>query len=171
LPSIREWLDEHFQAEFESTYIADFVVENTQEEKVGKGSKGTGTKLGLIPTSPSDLALLNRTSSNALAPPGEVRFALNGPMAEIYIKILPLLSSPSVNAREVLSAQLCPMFSLMATLNDTRYAGQGLGELDAVLECPMILPSSDCSGIEFADLSPSQQWVTTASYYFVSDCS
>jgi hypothetical protein len=174
LPSLREWLDEHFQGEFEQRYIGDFDVENSQDTKVVKGgsdksrSRGGSQQLSLLPTNANDLAILNRTSNNSLAPPGEVRYGLYGTDSEVYIKILPLLSSPCVLERELLPVQLCPMFSLMAMLSDARNGGKGLSEIDALLECPMILPSTECSGVEFNDLSTSQQWVTTSSYYFVS---
>ncbi|KAL3790149.1 hypothetical protein HJC23_009586 [Cyclotella cryptica] len=172
LPSLHEWLDEHFQGEFEQRYVGDFVVENSQDMKLVKGgydqTRSHGGSQQLLPTNANDLSLLNKTSNNALAPPGEVRYGLYGADTEVYIKILPLLSSPCVLERELLPVQLCPMFSLMAMLSDARNGGKGLSEIDALLECPLILPSTECSGVEFNDLSISQQWVTTSSYYFAT---
>mmetsp|Transcript_38641 Transcript_38641/g.81257 ORF Transcript_38641/g.81257 Transcript_38641/m.81257 type:complete len:814 (-) Transcript_38641:249-2690(-) len=60
------------------------------------------------------------------------------------------------------------MFRLMSTLNDTRYGGKGLSEIDAMLECPLLLPTSEASGIDFEDLSAIQQWAVTSSYFFAT---
>ena len=44
--------------------------------------------------------------------------------------------------------------------------GEGLSEIDAMLECPLILPSSECADVEFDDLSAKKQWVVTGSCFF-----
>ena len=49
-----------------------------------------------------------------------------------------------------------------------RYGGQGLSEIDAMLECPLLLPCAESSGIEFEELSPMKQWVVTSSYFFAT---
>lgn len=167
LPSIREWLDEFLIEDFEQTFVRDFVDENTQSQtqKMGKGVAATQPEP--IPTSKDDVAILNGTSENALAPPGEMRYHLQ-PHTAIYIPILSLLSAPGVAKREVLPLQLCPQLSLIASLKNERYGGDGLKELDALIEAPLFLPRADCSGLEFTDLSPDQQWTVTASFYFVS---
>lgn len=37
-----------------------------------------------------------------------------------------------------------------------------------MLECPLLLPSADSSGIEFGDLTAVQQWIVTSSYFFAT---
>ena len=74
----------------------------------------------------------------------------------MYVKILPLLASYSPTMREFWPIQLSPMFRLIACLSD----------VDALLSCPVLLPSATSSGIEFEDLGTSKQWVVTASYFF-----
>ena len=167
--SIREWLEQTYETEFVRLYIGDFVIENTQDAKVGKSCFDESTAIPaaqLIPTDSDDLAILKAVSSNKLAPPSAVRFDMRGSREEIYIRILSLVASQNVSI-----VQLCPMFSLLSTLKDSKYGGEGVSELDALIAAPLFLPSSKCSGIEFTDLSPEQQWVTTSSYYFVSSSS
>ena len=173
MSSICDWLDETYETEFERLYIDDFVVESTQDLKFGKSCFDESTiqptsQFDLIPTNSDDLAILKASSSNKLAPPGAFKFNLHRYRTEIYIKILSLVASQNVTEREILPVQLCPHFSLLSILKDSRYGGQGVTELDALIEAPLFLPSSKCSGIEFIDLPPEQQWVTTSSYYFVS---
>jgi hypothetical protein len=168
LPSLREWLDETFEQSFEDNFIADFVVENTQDLMRGKGSFDDTSQFNHTPVSASDLAILQGESENDLAPPGDIRCKV-APRSEIYTRILSLVSSQDVMEREILPVQLCPQFSLLATLKDSSYGGNGILDLDGVLEAPLILPTSECSGIEFTDLTPSKQWVVTSSYYFVSE--
>ena len=168
---IKEWVEDEIQQEFETTYVGDF--EETEDEvKPQKGTKGAGTEPMLnddmIPTNDADLAMLDGSSTNPLAPPGELRFNIAGADSLVYVKILPLLASHDPSAREILPVQLAPMFRLMSTLSDQRFGGKGLSEIDAMLECPMLLPASDCSGMEFEDLSPAKQLVTTASYFFAT---
>ena len=115
---IREFLNDMFQGEFEAAFVGDF-------EENAKGSKGTfeidvGMSGALIPTSSVDLAFVNGTSTNTIAPQGEIRFFIDGSDVHVYVKILTLLSSYSNVERELLPVQLCPMFRLMATLNDMR---------------------------------------------------
>ena len=121
-----------------------------------------------MPTSGQDLALLNGTSANALAPPGELRFNIAGAESIVYLKLLPLLSSHSRIEREIFPVQLCPMFRLVSTLSDNRYGGNGLSEIDAMLECPLLLPAAVSAGIEFKDLSSVRQWVVTSSFFFAT---
>lgn len=158
------WLNDLYQAEFEDFYVGDF-----EEEGATQGTKGAPTSnmpLDQIPKSASHLALLNGTSTNAMAPKGELRFNIAGAESIVYLKLLPLLSSHNHTEREFVPVQLCPMFRLMSTINDPRYGGQGLSEIDAMLECPLLLPAADESGIDFEDLSTIQQWVVTSSFFF-----
>ena len=122
----------------------------------------------MVPTNSADLALINGTSNNIIAPRGEIRFSIEGADTQVYLKLLPLLSSHSRIERELLPVQLCPMFRLMATISDLRYGGNGLSEIDAMLECPILLPHKESSGIEFEDLSSIKQWVVTSSYFFAT---
>lgn len=164
---IREWLDDLFQSEFENLYVGDFE----EESDVPQGTKGAGNHdvtFNQIPTTSQDVALLNGTSTNDMAPPGELRFNIMCAESEVYVKLLPLLSSHDRLERELLPVQLVPMFRLMSTISDKRYGGKGLSEIDAMLECPLLLPTSTSSGIEFEDLSPTKQWVVTASYFFAT---
>lgn len=165
LSSICEWLDERFQTEFEESYIGDFPEQATQDVKLGKGDGGNAVGK-LYPIDNGDLAILNGTSSNKLAPPGDMRFNLvsEGLTANVYVKILSLVSSPCILKREILPIKLCPQFTLIATLK----CGH-LDDIDGILDAPLFLPSSECSGVEFTDMSPSQQWVATSSYFFVSE--
>lgn len=170
---IRDWIDELVQHEFENSYVGDFIEEEDDPEDdvkiLGqKGTKGMEEHDQMIPTSRQDLALLDGTSQNKMAPPGELRFNIAGAESLVYVKILPLISSYNRTEREVLPVQLSPMFRLMSTLSDVRFGGKGLSEIDAMLECPLLLPTSDSSGMEFEDLSSSKQWVVTSSYFFAT---
>lgn len=132
----------------------------------GKSQNESGERLPLIPVGADDLAILNGTSNNNLALPACMRFNLEGPGAQVYINILSLITSQSAIKREVVPVQMCPQFSLLATL----HGPEKLNELNGLLLSPLFLPDSECTGIEFSEeLSISQQWVATASYYFVSE--
>ncbi|KAL7541555.1 hypothetical protein ACHAXR_011033 [Thalassiosira sp. AJA248-18] len=166
---IREWLEFLFQSEFEDWYVGDFEDAPTQAAGT-KGMKGdciTMLDPHHIPTDSTDLALLNGTSCNTIAPPGELRFYVpDSAECGVYVKLLPLLSSSDRTDREVRPVTLSAMFRLMSTLSDVRYGGKGLSEIDAMLECPLLLPTSECSGMEFEDLSAMTQWVVTGCYFF-----
>jgi len=167
---IRKYLDQKFQEEFEDAFVGDFTV-----LKEGKTCSPTidlsGTPdndVSFAPADSDDLALVNGTSTNIIAPRGEIRFSIEGPHPEVYVKILSLLSSYDMIERELLPVQLCPMFRLVAALNDTRHGGCGLSELDAMLDCPMLLPHPESSKIQFKDMPSMQQWVITSSYFFAT---
>mmetsp|Transcript_28911 Transcript_28911/g.49885 ORF Transcript_28911/g.49885 Transcript_28911/m.49885 type:complete len:249 (-) Transcript_28911:825-1571(-) len=120
----------------------------------------------MIPTSPTDLALLNGTSTLIHAPPSTLRFNIAGAESVVYVKITSLLSSSNRTEREVLPVQLSPMFRLMSTLSNVRFGGKGLSEIDAMLECPLLLPTLESGGMEFEELSSVKQSVITSSYFF-----
>lgn len=167
---IREWLDELFQAEFESMYVGDFEEEDAH--KGTKGGKGDGSgneqQLTQIPTCQNDLALLNDSSTSKMAPPGALRFNIDGAESAVYLKLLPIMSSSDRSARNLLPVILCPMFRLMSTLCDLRFGGNGLAEIDAMLECPLLVPTKECSDFEFDELSQMQQWVVTSNNFFAT---
>ena len=146
-------------------------MESTQDMvKSGKSDfrdsqNESGTRSSLNPVDADDLAILNGTSKNNLAPPASMRFNLEGPRPNCFVNILSLITSSCTIKREISPVQMCPQFSLVATLLDS----ESLKELDGLFLSPLFLPDSECTGIEFSDeLSSSQQWVATASYYFVS---
>ena len=142
--------------DFEETFVGDFVFA-AGEGAQGKGAKGDAPMTEMIPTSSVDLALLDGTSENTIAPPGELRFdARSDDDPQVYIKILPFLASYSVTEREIMPVYLSAMLRLLAFLTD----------VDALLGCPILLPASSSSGIEFEDLGATKQWVVTSSYYF-----
>ena len=165
---IKEWIGEIIRNDFETLFVGDF----DEPSSCRNGTKGDtelikGDKLMTrVPTSSTDLALLDGSYTNS--PRGEIRFYGSGLDSDVYVKILPLLASHVRNEREFLPVQLSPMFRLMSTLSDSRYGGKGLTEVDAMLECPLLLPSRASSGMEYEDLSRSQQWVVTASCYFAT---
>jgi len=181
--SVREWIDELVQSDFENFFVGDFEetdLSQQQQKEQKQGTKGAG-KGGkrdtdndapimedqtMIPTSPTDLALLNGTSALIHAPPSTLRFNIAGAESVVYVKITSLLSSSNRTEREVLPVQLSPMFRLMSTLSDVRFGGKGLSEIDAMLECPLLLPTVESSGMEFEELSSGKQWVVTSSYFF-----
>ena len=165
---IQAWIEELVQGDFEEFYVGDFHEED-QDSTAKKKSSGNSQELqllsnGLIPTDSSDMALLNGT--NPLAPPGELRFNILGSESAVYLKILPLLSSNDTKQCELLPVQ-CSMFRLMSTLCNAQYGGKGLAEIDAMLDCPLLLPSTQSSDMEmFDDMGATKQWVITAAYYF-----
>lgn len=167
---IQAWIEELVQGDFEEFYVGDFHEED-QDSTAKKKSSGNSQELqllsnGLIPTDGSDLALLNGSSTNPLAPPGELRFNILGSESAVYLKILPLLSSNDTKQCELLPVQ-CSMFRLMSTLCNAQYGGKGLAEIDAMLDCPLLLPSTQSSDMEmFDDMGATKQWVITAAYYF-----
>lgn len=164
---VKEWIDEMIISDFENWFVADFEDATSSHGTKTDSEVNDGAPLIGVPKSSVDLALLDGTSKNRNAPPGEIRFHVTGVDADVYIKILSLLSSHERTEREFIPVQLSPMFRLMSTLNDQRYGGVGLREIDAVLDCPLLLPSQ-ASGMEFKDLSRSKQWVVTSSYYFAT---
>ncbi|KAL3799645.1 hypothetical protein ACHAW5_004516 [Stephanodiscus triporus] len=150
---VLDFIDEVVRADFEDIFVGDFVDED-DDDLQRRGTKGDMQTLEMVPMDSTDLALLDGTSVNAIAPPGELRFGDGN--GSVYIKILPLLASYSPTMREFWPIQLSPMFRLIACLSD----------VDALLSCPVLLPSATSSGIEFEDLGTSKQWVVTASYFF-----
>eukprot|EP00984_Skeletonema_dohrnii_P018378 scaffold8562_cov102-Skeletonema_dohrnii-CCMP3373.AAC.5 len=132
ISEIRDWLDEKYQLEFEEMFVGDFEETEGAGQKGSKGAKDDGLDPQQIPTDLQDLAILNGTSDFGL--PGELRFNIQDAESHVYVKILPILSSLTRNNREMLIQQLCPMFRLMASLSDERYGGDGLSEIDAMLE-------------------------------------
>ena len=174
---IREWLEEVFQNDFEAWYVGDFE-ENGDDcdggaRKGGGGGKKGGGEMMLeldakqIPTSSRDLALLNGTPHNT-SPPGQLRYNIAGSDNDVYLPLLGLLSSSNRIERDILPVTLSPMFRLTSTLSDVRYGGRGLSEIDAMLECPLLMPTIESSGEEFEELSSMKQWVVTSSYFFAA---
>ena len=162
---VRDWLSDKFQGEFEDLFVGDFEETEEEGQKGAKGSEGGGLDPKQIPTDVQDLAILNGTSDFGL--PGELRFNIQDAESHVYVKILPVLSSLTRCNREILIQQ-CPMFRLMASLSDERFGGEGLSEIDAMLECPLLMPATESSGMEFEDLSATKQWAVTSSYFFAT---
>jgi len=155
---VLEWIEELIRADFEDTFVGDFV-DTAGESAHGKGAEGDAPVTEMIPTCSVDLALLDGTSENTIAPPGEMRFdARNVDDPLVYIKILPFLASYNITEREIMPVYLSAMFRLIALVT----------EVDALLGCPILLPASASSGIEFEDLGATKQWVVTSSYYFAT---
>ena len=155
---VLEWIEELIRADFEDTFVGDFV-DTASESAHGKVAEGDAPVTEMIPTCSVDLALLDGTSENTIAPPGEMRFDAHGvddPL--VYIKILPFLASYNITEREIMPVYLSAMFRLIALVT----------EVDALLGCPILLPASSSSGIEFEDLGATKQWVVTSSYYFAA---
>ena len=59
-----------------------------------------------------------------------------------------------LSRREFTPVQLCPLFRVVATLSDHRFGGAGLAEIDAVLDCPLLLPAAECSTVENFEYLP-----------------
>jgi len=184
--AIQEWIEELVQQDFENNYVGDYHEDEEEEEdddamdtkKKGTKSAGNEKEMQLlggndgqlqIPTSGVDLSLLDGSSKNPMAPPGELRFSIEGAESAVYLKVLPLLSSCNVNEREYLPVQCVSIFRLMSTICNAQYGGRGLAEIDAMLECPLLLPSAESSGFEmWDDMGATKQWVITASYFFAT---
>ncbi len=163
-PPVKEWIDETIKTDFEAWFVGDFddsAFSGKNDTEVNKDAPMIG-----VPKCSADLALLDRSSMNSAAPTGEIRFHVACVESDVYVKILSLLASHE--RTYFLPVQLSPMFRLMSTLNDQRYGGVGLHEIDAVLDCPLLTSSQASSGIEFEDLSRSKQWVVTSSCYFAT---
>ncbi|KAL7552476.1 hypothetical protein ACHAWF_016165 [Thalassiosira exigua] len=178
----REWLDDTFKEDFEERYVGDFV-EPAEEDGKGDGNvvvvqrkgaeKGAaqGSDERQVPTNPQDLALLNGASNSELdygGLRGELRFGVGGSDSAVYVRLLPHLLSPSRAARCIFPPTLSPMFRLMSALSDLRFGGIGLSEIDAMLECPLLMPDQDACGEGFEDLVAEEQWATTASCFFAT---
>lgn len=187
--AIQEWIEELVQQDFENNYVGDYHEDEEEEEEEvddgamntkKKGTKSAGNEKEMqllggndgqlqIPTSSVDLSLLDGSSKNPMAPPGELRFSIEGAESAVYLKVLPLLSSCNVNEREYLPVQCVSIFRLMSTICNAQYGGRGLAEIDAMLECPLLLPSAESSGFEmWDDMGATKQWVITASYFFAT---
>ncbi|KAL3808327.1 hypothetical protein ACHAXA_004056, partial [Cyclostephanos tholiformis] len=150
---ILEYIDEVVRSDFEYIFVGDFV--DTDDDNVQhRGAKGDMQMLDMVPTESADLALLDGTTGNTIAPLGELRFGEASD--KIYVKILPLLLSCNPDEREFWPIQLSPMLRLIACLSD----------VDALLGCPILLPSAASSGIDFEGLENPKQCIVTASYYF-----
>lgn len=166
---IKEWINDMIMEDFEAWFVGDFDDSACPPGTKGNNENTNGETPSIgMPKSSADLAILNGNSIHNSAPPGEFRFDVEGTDSAIYVKILPLLASHDRAEREFLPVQLSPMFRLTTLLADCRYGGEGIDQVDAVLECPIFLPSQASSGMEFEDLSPRKQWVVTSSYYFVT---
>lgn len=150
---ILDYIDDVVRADFEHIFVGDFIDIDDDDNEQHRGTKGMQI-LDMIPTDNADLALLDGSTENSIVPLGELRFGEVGDT--IYVKILPLLASCNSVEREFWLIQLSPMLRLIACLSD----------VDALLGCPILLPFSEVSGIDFKDLGKMKQWIVTASYYF-----
>lgn len=152
---VLDYIDELVRSDFEEIFVGDFVdSDDDDDDAQHRGTKGDMHTLEMVPKDSADLSLLDGTSGNTIAPPGELRFGEEHD--SVYVKILPLLASTNPTLREFWPVQISPMFRLIACLS----------EVEILLGCPILLPSSTSSGMEFEDLGTSKQWVVTASYYF-----
>jgi hypothetical protein len=150
---IVEYIDEVVRSDFENIFVGDFVDTDDDDNLQHRGTKGMHM-LDMVPTDSADLALLDGTTENSIAPLGELRFGEASD--KIYVKILPLLASYNSIERDFWPIQLSPMLRLIACLSD----------VDALLGCPILLPSAVSSGMDFEDLGKTKQWIVTASYFF-----
>ena len=152
---VLDYIDELVRSDFEDIFVGDFVdSDDDDDDAQHRGTKGDMHTLEMVPKDSADLGLLDGTSGNTIAPPGELRFGEEND--SVYVKILPLLASNNPTLREFWPVQISPMFRLIACLS----------EVEILLGCPVLLPSATSSGMEFEDLGITKQWVVTASYYF-----
>jgi hypothetical protein len=152
---VLDYIDELVRSDFEDIFVGEFVDNDDDDDAQHRGTKGDMHTLEMVPKDSADLGLLDGSSGNTIAPPGELRF---GEENDVYVKILPLLSSNNPTLREFWPVQISPMFRLIACLSD----------VEGLLGCPILLPSATSSGMEFEDLGTTKQWVVTASYYFAT---
>jgi len=172
-PSIKSWILDRFSANLEELYLGDLADPHATPQKSSTQSGSMGSSASALGPScniedASDRALVEGTSANSISPRGDLRFNIDGEDALVYLKFLPMLSSNEIVDRQALPLQLCPLFRLLATCNDTQYGGQGLSEVDALLGCPLLLPSESSVGDDFQHLPPAKQWTATASIFFAT---
>ena len=160
---VKAWILDNYQGALEE-FLGDLTDPTESEPSEDLDSQ-------MVIDDPSDRAIVLGTSGNRRSPRGALRFNIDEGDAVVYVKFLSLAASDDALARSSLT-QLCPLLRLLATCYDSRYDGQGLGEIDAVVGCPLFLPRSDvCSCEGFHDLFPAQQLAATvSSFYAASWC-
>ena len=160
---VKTWILDNFQGALEE-FLGDLSDPTESEPSEGMESQ-------MVIDDPSDRAIVTGTSGNRRSPRGALRFNIDEEDAVVYVKFLSLAASDDPVARSSLT-QLCPLLRLLATCHDARYGGVGLGEIDAVVGCPLFLPSTEvCSCEGFYDLFPDQQLsATMSSFYAASWC-
>ena len=156
---IKEWIMGNFSELLEESFLGDIVDDSTQ-----KPSETEDQATGLVIADASDRAIIAGTSANPRAPTGAMRFNIDGEDALVYCNFLSLAASNDP-AKRMLLPQLCPLLRLLAACHDRTFGGDGLGEIDAIVGCPLFLPTEDSVGIELQHLSADQQLAATTSVF------
>eukprot|EP00979_Chaetoceros_neogracilis_P016426 scaffold8009_cov174-Chaetoceros_neogracile.AAC.1 len=100
-----------------------------------------------------------------MAPKGEMRYNIDEGEAVVYLKLLSLHVSNDLHNRDVVTQQLCPLLRLLTVAYEERYGGEGIDNIDALLGCPVLLPDSSSSGVDFTHLSEVQKHTTVATLF------
>jgi Fanconi anemia group D2 protein len=118
------------------------------------GDPATGTTV--------ELPLLNAENIQA-----EMRYNIDDDVEEsskIYIKILDYVYRGNAKI-----ATLVPLIRLISACSDPRFGGDGLAELDAVIGCPMMLPSEGTSYDFQIKLDEKTKLIATASTFHATN--
>jgi hypothetical protein len=141
---IKQWILDRFGTALEDIYLGDF--EGGVKDK-------------------ADRALLDGSSGIKMAPKGEMRYNIDEGEAVVYLKLLSLHVSNDLHNRDVVTQQLCPLLRLLTVAYEERYGGEGIDNIDALLGCPVLLPDSSSSGVDFTHLSEVQKHTTVATLF------
>ena len=142
---VKQWILDRFAGALEDVYLGDFegVVKDDMDKK-----------------------LLNGTSGNKAAPNGEIRYNIDDEEdSVVYVKLLSLHLSDDLHTRNVVTQQLCPLLRLLTVAYEERYGGEGIDNIDALLGCPVLLPDSSSSGVDFTHLSEAQKHTTVSTLF------
>lgn len=107
-----------------------------------------------VPEAEADKLLIQSSatsSSNPTSPIGEFRYNEDGDEAAFYLRIIPFVVSKSPT-QTTIPSQLMPLLRLLSACYDPRYGGDGLGEIDAVIGCPIFTSSEAQLGSEYESL-------------------
>ena len=157
---VKTWILDQFSGALEDEFLGD--LENA-DTFLSSDSRPRTTKLAV--KDKEDKAMIDGSSNNVRAPKAELRYNIDKEDAVVYLKLLSLHASDDLRKREILPQQLCPLLRLLTVANDERYEGEGIGNIDALLGCPMLLPDPASSSIDFTHLSEHKKKTVAASLF------
>lgn len=163
LPSwVKSWILDRFSGSLENEYLGDLGnVDGFM------GASSDSNQNACVIKDAFDKAMVEGNSNNSKAPKAELRYNIDQDDSVVYVKILSLFTSQD-SKRRSMGNQLCPLLRLLTVAYDERYGGDGIGNIDALLGCPMLLPSSTNSSIDFRHLSEEQKLATLSSMFLAA---
>jgi hypothetical protein len=159
-PCVKAWILDRFSGALENEYLGDLDNVDSYLDPASNSQKNAINIKDV-----DDKAMVDGNSINKRAPKAELRYNIDRDEAVVYLKVLSLFTSDDPRTREILPQQLCPLLRLLTVAYDERFGGDGIGNIDALLGCPILLPDAASSSIEFRHLSEEKKIATVSSLF------